>query len=156
MTTNDLSKGNMDYNAILLKKYKPYGIFSEAIIAQDKKNFIATVYHGNKILLKFKYVLLGSYSKENNLWIWADQSIVLDKTMLESTKKLKEQISHSNIIENLRKFLKPYTVLPMNDLYDHVTAIEKITQHKIISTTPEAMIMSFFLIKKILVDNIID
>lgn len=155
---NDNSKLNMKLNTLLMNKYKPYKLTSDMISIQDNNKFIGTIYHNNKLLLKFEYTILGSFSKEKNLWVWCDQSLVLDKKMIKKTSDLRIKFSNGNnrITDIFRDFINQnYSVLPISSLYDNLCLIEEITNNYIISTL-NTNIITLILINKILLNNMAD
>ena len=125
---------SMKLNKKLLTDYKPYHMISDVIQIRNKNKFVANIVHDDKIILKVKYVLLGSYSKNKNFWIWLDQSFVIHKEMIKMIGKLRAKIKTKNITDNTRKFVSDnYCILPSIDLYNHLSIIEETINNDVIT-----------------------
>jgi hypothetical protein len=115
---------------IKLKKYSPLS-FIPYIIGDTKKKFITTLYGNNGILMRAEYIVIGTYSKEKNVWIWSDQSLVLHKKMVKNVIDLKctimkniTNISNNNL-NSFQQFIEnAYSIIPISVLFDNLCILE--------------------------------
>ena len=115
------------YN-IITKKYKPYSTSVDEITVGDKENFIATFYYKNKIILKTNYTILGTFSKEKNIWIWADQSRTLNKLMVNDISKIRNELLNNKNIKNtnIYNFInEKYSIWTTDNFFEIILNLNK-------------------------------
>jgi hypothetical protein len=83
-------------NNTLKSTTNKYELLFNSVKINNKTKFIASVYRLENLILRFEYIIMGSYHKTKNVWIWADMSDTLDKN-------LKTYIRHQR--DNLRNNL---------------------------------------------------
>lgn len=155
----------------LTENYKPYKIISDIAEINKERKFVATIYHNDEIILRAEYWVLGSYSNDKNLWVWGDQSNVLEKNMCEKIKILREQLTNGTMKydDTFMAFLKNnYSVMTTSDVYEKLSLLKTIllnfshhdmikqnTQRDII-TSMGRKIVHMFVLERILSDNMKD
>lgn len=162
-------------NLILLRElsenYKPYKIISDSVEINAEPKFVATIYHDDEIILRAEHWLLGSYSHEKNLWIWGDQSNVLEKNMCKKISNLRKQLPN-NITEPNETFIaflkNDYSVMTTSDIYEKLSFLKTllinfsygniffINKNRDIVTSMGRKIMHVFVLERILSDNMKD
>jgi len=158
----------------LISNYKPYKIISEAAtsMADNADKFIVTIYHDEQIILRAEHWILGSYSNEKNLWIWGDQSNVLEKNMCKKISALRKCLSNVSNRYNdpvLISFIdNNYSILTTSDLYHKLTILKSflindscenifgINKHRDIIASMGRKVLHFFVLERILSDNMKD
>lgn len=164
-------------NLILLHRldenYKPYKIISDVTEINNERKFVATIYHNEEIILCAEHWVLGSYSREKNLWIWGDQSNVLEKNMCKKIKIIREQllnyIPKNNENDTFVSFLKnDYSVVTTSVMYEKLSQLKSLlldfSYEKIISPnknrdiihTMGRKVIHVFVLERILSDNMKD
>ncbi len=140
----------------LMKHYKSYKMLSDILKIGDKKMWIITIYYKKSVILKAEYIIIGSYSKQKNIYIWGDQSNVLDKSMVELISEMRKKLLRENINDTFRKFLEnDYTVISTLSLLNEFNVIASFTNEQIIMTTGNDII-NIISVKKILFTNMED
>jgi len=104
--------------------------YSKMISVKDDDRFIGTIYYNNQILLRFEYVLIGSYSKKNNMFIWAESFPIIHKSMTIQSNNVRTELTKIDFDEKdenkISDFLtKSYSVIPTITMYDFLARIEK-------------------------------
>lgn len=146
----------MRLNRKLIAEYGSCKMVSNILKIRKKYKFIANIYHDNKIILKLDYIVLGSYSKEKNFWIWYDQSLVIHKYMINKIRSFRSKILKDNITEKIKNFIDTnYSVLPSDELYDNLSQIEESRGNHVITLKKpdDENIIIVLMIKKILFDS---
>jgi hypothetical protein len=154
---NNNTSCKLDLNT-KLEKYLPL-TFIPSIIGDIKKKFITTLYDANGIIMRGEFIIIGSYSKEKNVWIWSDQSPVLHKKMVKAVIDLRATIINnmSNVSKHdliiFKQFIEtPYSIMPISTLFDNLCMLETFVGQKII-TDISYDIMDVYIITNILLDN---
>src|SRR5579872_20044 len=107
----------LELNNKLISIYKSYAIYSQDVRVRNEKKFIGSIYHEDELLLRFEYIVLGSYSKDMNVWIWADQSMSFNRNTKKEVGNYRTVLSQNITDENLKKFVNTnYSVLASLDL----------------------------------------
>ena len=154
----------------LFKNYKPYKIISDVVEINGERKFVATIYHNDEIILRADYWVLGSYSNDKNLWIWGDQSNVLEKNMCKKICLLRECMGKN--VKNNETFLaflnNNYSVIATSDFYDKLSLLKSLlidfscdqvinkNKNRDIITTMGRKVMHVFVLERILSDNMKD
>ena len=137
----------------LISKYKTFTAYSDTLEIRDTKKYIISLYKEEDILIRGEFMILGSYSSQKNIWIWGDQSMVLDKTMIENIKNIRLKILSDNLPKNTRVFVdNNYDVMPTSVLMDHLEVISRLIKGSIVVTQSQD-IRDIVLIKNIIHDN---
>ena len=105
-------------------------------VVNDIKMFIMTINVNSKPLLKFDYYIVGSFDKKKNVWIWANNSSTLDKSLISQVVQLQYSLKHDNLHQAYATmFKKSYAIILTDDfkrwlgsVADH---LNKINQHLI-------------------------
>ena len=161
------------FNNTLIKMYKSYNMYSHEVVVHDKKIFIGSIYNEDIVVLRVEYIVFGSYSKEKNVWIWADQSQSINKNAKILISRLRSSISKSIDNQNVNhsdnqndKHIdeKPisiplnYIVLATTELCKYLNYISIIVSEQIkdsiILTSERGNNIDILIVKKILFNNI--
>ena len=172
------------FNNTLIKMYKSYNMYSHEVVVHDKKIFIGSIYNEDIVVLRVEYIVFGSYSKEKNVWIWADQSQSINKNAKILISRLRSSISKSidnqnvnhsdnqndkqfdlgiksdkNLINKLKNFCSiNYIVLATTELCKYLNYISIIVSEQIkdsiILTSERGNNIDILIVKKILFNNI--
>ena len=143
----------MELHREIISKYKTYQILYNEIELKDKKKFIFTVVKNNNALLRGEFTVLGSYSLKRNVWIWANSSKTLDKSMVNDVLKLRDNIATSNVSSKLKKFINSnYSVVPQLSLDSFFEDIASQLNKNILFKTEQDM-YTIILINKIIYNN---
>jgi hypothetical protein len=149
----------MSLHKKLIEKYKQYDIVF------DDMNYLSII-HNSNILIRGKYLILGSYSLTKNIWIWADSSPTLDKNSIENIREFKNNIILKNINKNLRNFIesKPsllkshemISILPRSQMFDMIDEIGRVADvgNNIISYKLSNNKIVFIIVEKIIFENL--
>lgn len=151
----------LELNTKLMKYYKPFSIYSTQTIVNEKKKFIIDIYHNDLLVLRAEYVPIGSYSPEMNVWIWSDQSLVLDKKIVEYVSKLRSNMmnlatnKNNKEYDKFKKFVElKYSVLPIGEVYFNLCTFESFLSTEKIITYHNSGTVDIIMIKKILLSNL--
>jgi len=148
----------MDFNNNIHNKYKSFQIYFDIVnIYRKDKRFILSIYDnaGKKLILRSEYILLGSFSKIKNFWIWSDQSFTLDKTMVNKGKNIRNNLLNKNINEEVKNFIrKNYTIISTIEILNNFKLIDTILKNNILFYDINNDISDVILITKILHNNI--
>ena len=142
----------MDFNNKLINKYKQIDTYFNIIdIYRKNKKYIISMYNDNDLLLRGEYIIIGSYSKIKNFWIWADQSFTLDKSMVYLVsdirkKLLKEKISSTFVKNN-------YTVITTSEIKNNCKILDSKLKGNLYFNESDDII-DLILITKIMQNNI--
>lgn len=148
----------MELHKKLIEKYKQYDMIF------DDMNYLS-ILHDNNVLIRAKYLILGSYSSNKNIWLWADSSPTLDKTIIKNIQDFKNDISLKNIDKNLRNFVESrpqilesdnimVNILPTHTLLDMIDMIGHIQNVNIINYSLSNNKTAFVVIEKIVFENL--
>ncbi len=148
----------MDLHKKIIEKYQQYEIIF------DDAHYLSIIYDSS-ILIRAKYMLLGSYSVSKNVWIWADSSPTLENKLADTIREFKKEISLGNIHHKLRDFIesKPIihesskillNILPTSDVFDLVDEIGRIKNVNILYYKLSNNKIVFLIIEKIIYQNI--
>ncbi len=155
----------------LTENYKPYKIISDVVEINNERKFVATIYYDEEVIMRAEHWILGSYSYDKNLWIWGDQSNVLEKNMCKKISTLREQLLNGSLKfdDTFTTFLKNnYSIVTTSDIYEKLsslkTLLSKFSHEKIITvnknrdiiTTMGRKIIHVFVLERILSDNMKD
>jgi hypothetical protein len=114
-------------NNVLERYSHTYRRVSHTIIIKKQIKFVLSLYHKHELLLRFEYIILGSYHKNKNVWIWADQSLTLNKTIVNQVKDFRSTFYETfNNFENhdMKNFFdNKYIVLPTNTFREIISKI---------------------------------
>jgi hypothetical protein len=172
---NEINK-LFELNNELLRLYKSYVFYSNDVLIRDEKRFIGSVYkapetmdeNGNdsdRLILRIEYMVFGSYTKEKNVWIWADQSQSINKknkTMINNLRSsVIESLDQGSEIwtEKLKSFCThDYMVIPTIELCKQLNHLSIFVSEKnkgyIFLTLERGNIIDILIVKKILFNNI--
>lgn len=179
---NNHNNQSIELNNKLLKLYKSYVLYSQDVVIRDEKKFIGSVYgvHDDKesVVLRVDYIVLGSYSKEKNVWIWADQSQSINKNTKILVSNLRSSIVESDdnsnmwfitrsgnqndddqITKRIKVFCSlDYAVISTAELCTYLNYLSLIISEKIkgsvFLTTERGNNIDVLIVKKILFNNI--
>ena len=84
-----LANYNKELNAIM-EKYPEYIV---EINEDDNENNVLEAYYNKKKILSAKYQILGIYDEQCNLFTWAKNIQLIDKTLTKISKKIKAMSS---------------------------------------------------------------
>lgn len=154
----------VELNNTLIKRYKSYNIYSQDVTVRGEKKFIGALYHDEEPVLRIEYIVLGSFSKEKNVWIWADQSQSVNKnTKIEISALRLRGLEKENDVkssESIKDFLSQnYTVLSTKELSEKLywfagyMATQK-NNTSVILTSNRGKNIDVMIVKKVLFNNI--
>ena len=114
----------MEFNNMLINKYKSVNVYFNIIyIYRKNKKYIISLYNNdNKLLLRGEYILLGSYKRAKNFWIWGDQSFTLDKSMVYDISNMRKNLLNRKIDNDFIK--NNYTVITTNDFNNNCKILD--------------------------------
>ncbi|VBB18091.1 hypothetical protein YASMINEVIRUS_554 [Yasminevirus sp. GU-2018] len=94
-----------------------YGFFSERVTFNDKNKFIGSLYYGEALALRFEYTIIGTYNKSKNVWIWASESLTLDRSLIEHCNTLRESLRSDKRCSEFKQLIdSSYTVMPTQNV----------------------------------------
>lgn len=141
---------------IMRKKYKMLDGFCEKVEKNNEKQFIFSIYHDQKILIKSEGVIIGTYSRQNNIWIWADQSFTADKVMILKTKNIRKSLLELNLNKKERIFVSNnYDVIPTSDLINFLKLLEHKLSKNIVILDKSNDSWQMVLLTKIYINNLL-
>jgi hypothetical protein len=156
-----------DHLALNNKIIKNYGakhivLSPKCVKIKNEKKFLGFFYYNDILLLIGTYMIIGTFSPEHNVWVWADQSLTLDRTMIGEVSDLRRQLIDSNPSdETFKEFVKSdHTVLSTSDVCNNIITlgdmvvesdVEK-NKYNILTLDYKKKICVLF-IKKILTNN---
>ena len=147
----------MKLNKIIKTNYKYYTGYVNIVPSNTRNVYIYSLYNHRKCILHAEYVLLGSFSRSKNIWIWQDQSDTLDKQMVNDISKIRSELLNKKKINNDQKdFVKKnYTIITLSELYDNCKFIDNVINGDIFIVDIETDdIIDVILFTKILHNNI--
>jgi hypothetical protein len=146
----------MELHDKLYKLYGGYEIYNDYL---ENNKPIIIIQSNDVLVLKGTYVLLGSYSRTKNIWRWADGSIYTDKIITNRTTELRKDIKKYN---ELQKFAsEDQSISTSDEIYNNINMIGTIlncfilTNHSDKSEMTNHPIVHFFMLDKILINNMI-
>lgn len=103
----------LEFNNELRSWKKEYRCFSERVNINEQNKFIASLYENEDLVFRFEYIIMGTYNKEKNIWIWASESQTLDRSLVERINALKDKMRFNKECEHQKHFIdEAYTVIP--------------------------------------------
>jgi hypothetical protein len=141
----------------LVDKYKKYKIIS-ADVYLKKYNYLFNVIADSKIIIGGTHIILATYDAKRNIFIWADNSNVLDRVILEEIRniryKLLESVKSNNVkSNNIFKYAKKnIVIMTTNEVMKLLSNISDVLQIDIIININNYL-HHIHIIKKILSDN---
>lgn len=146
----------MEFNDKIQNKYKSIQAYFNIIeIYRKDKKYLISLYDNDECILRSEYILLGTYSKLKNFWIWGDESFTLDKIMVKSIKDFRTTLLEKNINNEIKNFIKKnYTVITTREINNIFKVIDTMLKSNIIFQNTNNDIMDIILITKILQNNI--
>lgn len=167
---NDKSELNnaFELNNILQKNTNMYNLLSTMVEIKGNYKFIASIYRKNELVLRFDYIVIGSYHKTKNVWIWADQSLTLPKSIIKQIKNIRNDLhtdfhdfDNDSFYNILHQFIDhDYFVLTTSDLKQCIFHIgtklynDTEQKYKIITFSRTNDIIDFFISKRILFSSL--
>lgn len=145
----------------ILEPYKnAYQLVCYSSKIKDQIKFVASLYHNDQLLLRFEYIILGSYNKNKNVWMWADKSLTLNKSIIEQVKDIRLSSyddTHSDDIKNFYK--NNYSVIPTNLFCDIISAMAlnyfKKKMQRIITLIRGDELIDIFIVKRIMFEKVL-
>jgi hypothetical protein len=136
----------------LVDKYKKYKIISENVYLK-KYNYLFNVIVDSKIIIGGTHIILATYDTEKNIFMWADNSNVLDRVIVEEIRniryKLLESVKSNN---NLKHAKKNILIMTTDEVMKLLSNISDVLQIDIIINIKNH-IHHIHIIRKILSDN---
>jgi hypothetical protein len=98
-------KDPFELNNKIIKQYGALQMISYDVFIKKEKKFIASFYYNDVLLLRAIYSIMGSFSKEKNVWFWANRSITLNEPMKNELVRLRTNLVNllSNKTNNSRE-----------------------------------------------------
>lgn len=156
----------LELNNKIQKHYQPVTMYSRDVVIKGEKRFITSIYRNDNMILRGIYVILGSFSKEKNVWIWGNRSMIMNKSMKNEISHLRSVLSDIVDDVKIKKFIDTdLTVIPTNELCDNLSYLSFIlatnqsdglkqeTKQYNLFTISFFDIMDVLIIKKVLADN---
>lgn len=162
-----------ELNNTLQTNTNMYNLLSTMVEVKDNPKFIASIYRKNELVLRFEYIVIGSYHKIKNVWIWADQSLTLAKSIIKHIKNIRNDLhnslrksrndvlSDSSFYKILHQFIDhDYFVLTTSDLQQCIFHIglnlynDTAHKYQIITFLRNNDIIDFFISKRILFSSL--
>lgn len=147
-------------------KYYPYcEITSHDYVTKGTKKFLGMLSKNGVTLLAAEYIILGSYTKEKNVWVWADMSITMDKSMSGEIKSIRSKLleniknesDESDESQTLKSFIeKNYSVFPTTKIISILSNVMEILANitnSIMLTNEYRDIVDVLLIKRVIHDS---
>ena len=138
------------FNNALKSNITDYKIQSEYVKINNQINFIGNVYDNEEFKLKMDYIILGSYDTSNNMWIWATKSHILNITIINEIKQIREY----SLLESKEEFLIiPYIIFYSNILSLAMNVYKQQSYNLI--TFKRNKIIDIYVVKKILYECVL-
>lgn len=139
-----------------INKYK---IFFNVVKAKEMPKFIISIYQTEILIFRSEYSILGSYDKTKNVWIWADQSLTLDKSLVQYVKDLRCDFRNDTTLLQLKHFIDhDYYVLPTAKLINYIFHIgNKLfieNKYQLVTFLRNDDIIDFYIFKRILFERL--
>lgn len=138
------------FNNALKSNITDYKIQSEYVKINNQINFIGNVYDNEEFKLKMDYIILGSYDTSNNMWIWATKSHILNITIINEIKQIREY----SLLESKEEFL----IIPYITFYSNILSLAmnvyKQQSYNLI-TFKRNKIIDIYVVKKILYECVL-
>jgi hypothetical protein len=147
-------------------KYYPYcEMTSHDYVTKGVKKFLGMLSKDGITLLAAEYIMLGTYTREKNVWVWADMSVTMDKSMSKEIKSLRSKLletikndtNETDEIKGVKSFIENnYTVLPTQKVVSILGNIMKVLTDitkSIILTNGFRDIVDVLLIKRVIHDG---
>jgi len=128
---------------------------------KDQTKFVASLYHKDDLMLRFEYIIMGSYHKSKNVWGWSDQSLTLNKTIIEQVKDLRLKLYDNTNIDNvIKNFCKNnQLVIPTKSFCEIISTIAldifKTHSYKFITLTRSDEMIDVYVVKRIIFEKIL-
>lgn len=157
---NDLVSNNaFALNNTLESDINNYNLIFNVVNVNEIPKFIISVYKNGSLTLRFEYLILGTYHKIKNVWIWADQSLTLDKSMVQNIKDMRNNFRNDTNLSREKHFIDhDYYVLPTTKLINYMYQIGKKlftdNTYQIVTFLRNDGIVDFYISKRILFENI--
>lgn len=136
----------------LINKYKTYEIIS-ADVYLKKYNYLFNVIADSKIIIGGTHIVIGTYNTEKNIFIWADNSNVLDREIVKEIRDIRyELIESSKSDNNLKHAKEDIFIISTDEMMKMLNSISEVSQIDIIINIKNH-IQHIHIIRKILVDN---
>lgn len=167
--SNANNSKSFDHLALNNKLIKTYGgthvqLMPKCVKIKNEKKFLGFFYYNDKLLIIATYTIIGTFAPEHNVWIWADKSMTLDRSMIKEVSELRRHLDEGEINtknETFGEFVKSdYTVLSTSDFCRNVIILGDMIVQSDVEKNRYSILTLFYkkmiyvlLIKKILTDN---
>lgn len=117
----------MKLNNIINKYYKNYEAYVNTVQLNTYTTYIYSIYNYTRCILRSEYIILGSLSRSKNIWMWYDQSPILDKLIVNNISEIRRTLlTDTKKLNNKDKeFIKnDHCVITISELYDIFNIID--------------------------------
>ena len=166
LNDNNDNKDNSDNNAfalnnILKTDINKYELLFNTVDVNESSKFILSAYQNSLLVLRFEYLILGSYNKSRNVWIWADLSFTLNKSIVSHVKNIRINLQNNIELTSERTFIEhDYSVLPTTILMGYIVHIgnklftDSESKYQIVTFSHSDDIIDFYVSKRILFERV--
>jgi len=136
-----------------------YGLLFNSVKVKDKTKFIASVYSRETLVLRFEYDILGTYHKTKNVWLWADQSVTVNKSIVKHVEDLRDNYRLRKL-KHISFITQNYSVLPTLDLLQNMSDIGKVLldvdkRSQIVTFLRNDDFVDFYIVKDIIFESLL-
>ena len=136
----------------LINKYKKYEIISESVYLK-KHRYLFNIISNSKIIMGGIHIILGTYDFDKNIFIWADNSNILDRIVIKEIRNIRSKLLESYISDEYIKYInKDIIVITSGDMMNMLSSISDVLQKDIIINFDKKN-QHIHIIQKILTDN---
>lgn len=147
-------------NNLFVTKY-PYSEFvSHDYETKGTKKFLGMLSKNNKTLIAMDYIILGTYTSEQNVWTWSDMSVTMNKTMKQDVTRLRTvliDILKERDDSKLMMFVEnDYSVLPTLEVGAILARLAEYiadTTKSVLLTNGSGQYLNLIMVKKILYNS---
>lgn len=155
-----------ELNNKFVKNYPFCDLLSNDYVTNGVKKFLGMFTKNGTTLLAAEYIFLGTYTKEKNIWIWADTSVTIDKSMKKEISSIRSKLIDAIVTlgnsqnNSLKLFVEnDYTILHTDSIIETLSEMMSVLSDiskAVIITNGFRQMVDVMLIKRVIHDESTD
>lgn len=135
-----------DLHNDLIKLYNKYSIESDGIKINNAYRYVFDVIAKNKLIISGSHIVMGSYDRVKNVFIWGNKSATLDKSMVIEIEDARSKLNSDKSIK--LKLIEDTVILSTQDLFEELYIVSQTLNKEILVDFP-----TIYIVKNIFSDN---
>lgn len=153
----DSTSGAFILNNVINNSINRYNLLFNTVKVNDRLKFIASMYFQETLVLRFEYNILGTYHKTKNVWMWADQSVTVNKSIVKCVGNLRDKYRHK--FKHTSFIDRDYNVFPTLELTQYIIDIGTVFFNddgkQIVTFLRNDDFIDFYIVKHIIFESLL-